>query len=377
MNKNLETHEPPLSSLGRKAVIILGYTISLLCILHFSLVFDFFKPNKNINVLVFSETFSPDAIERFEQETGISVNLTYVEVDEQIYAKFAINGGEGYDVVNISDYIVYTLSQQGLLHPIDHSKIKSLPSIDEELMHKSYDQENVFSMPHKWYMYGLVYSKEFFGVSPEAMTLDYIFKDPETLYKEGKVPSPYKVCMLDDGRDAVFIAALYLFGRVTDLGPEEYKAIQALLLQQKNWVESYTSYSAQYFLFSNVTPIALMSSNYMIKILDNSDRFAFSVPKEGSTMVIENLAIPKTCKRVDWAHQFIDFMLSDEIATINSLDYEYNSSNKKAMDSVDQEHRDNKHLFPDSKIFQKLFIPLLPQDFRKTVEDLWLEVGFS
>lgn len=366
-----------LSQIAPKAVIVIGYIAALFFILNLPLMLDFFQPSKSINVLVFTETFSPDTLARFKEKTGIAVNITYVEIDEQIYAKFKINEGEGYDIVNISDYIVYALGTQDLLHKIDHKKLKNLPSLDHRLMNQNYDHDNKFSVPHKWYAYGLVYDKDFFKTSPNNMTLDYIFKSPETLYENGLVPSPYKVCMLDDGRDAVFIAAIYLFGRVNNLSIQDFEAIGTLLLNQKKWVESYTTYSAQYFLFSNVTPIASMSSNYMIKILENSNRFAFSIPKEGSTMVIENLAIPKKSKKVAWAHKFIDFMISDEMATINSSDFEYNSSNKKAMSEVDQTYLNNKHLFPDDTIFKRLFIPLLPAQYQKTVQDLWLAVGFS
>ena len=370
-------NDKPFSNVTPKIVIIVGYTLALISILCLPLVLDVFQSNKSINVLVFTETFSPETLARFTKKTGIAVNLTYAEIDEQVYAKFTINQGEGYDVVNISDYTVHALGNEALLHELDHKKIPNLALLDSKLLNQEYDPVNTFSMPHKWYAYGLVYNKDFFKKNPDDMSLDYIFKNPETLYQNGNVPTPYKVCMLDDGRDATFITAIYLFGHVNNLTPDKFQAIRSLLVEQKKWVEAYTVNSAQYFLFSDVTPIALTSSNYMIKILENSDRFAFSIPKEGSTMVIENLAIPKKSKRVDWAHQFIDFMLSDEMATINSSDFEYNSSNKKAMSVVDQRYLANTHLFPDATTFKRLFIPLLPKQYRKTVQDLWLAVGFA
>ncbi len=341
------------------------------------IIIDFFRPSRSINVCTFTETFCQEAIDRFEQKTGIKVNLTYVEIDEQLHAKFKINEGKGYDVVNLSDYMIDKLSRQGLLHAIDHAMLTNIDQIDPRLMHQVFDKNNEFSVPHKWYTYGLAYDKNFFKQTPDEMSWSYVFSDPQELYSHGLVSSPYKLCMLDDGRDAAFIAAIYLFGRVDNLDSYDFEKIKELLIKQKKWVEAYTVHSSQYFLFTNVTPIALMSSNYMRRVLANSDRFVFSIPKEGSMLIIENLAIPRCSNKVDLAHQFINFMISDRIAQLNSMTYGYNSANKKANDIVNAQYLSNPHYIPDDAMYKRLFIPLLPSNMKKTIEDLWLAVGFA
>ena len=94
-------------------------------------------------------------------------------------------------------------------------------------------------------------------------------------------------------------------------------------------------------------------------------------------LVVENLAIPKTSKKVALAQQFINFMLRDDIAALNSLTYGFNSANKYANKKLDETLRNNKHLFPDASMFKRLHVPLLPLRQRKAVEDMWLEVNFS
>jgi spermidine/putrescine transport system substrate-binding protein len=360
-----------------KALVVGIYVAVFALFLYLPMLVDFFKPSRVINVCVFTETFCPEAIDQFEKQTGIKVNLTYVEIDEQIYAKFKINEGVGYDVVNISDYMIDILSKQGLLHAIDHNKVQAINQLDMRLMHQIFDRNNEFSLPHKWYTYGLAYDKNFFKKTPDEMSWDFVFKDPQTLYNQGLVPSPYKLCMLDDGRDASFVAAIYLFGRVNNLDIHDFEKIRELLIKQKKWVEAYTVHSSQYFLFTDVTPIALMSSNYMRRILANSDRFEFAIPKEGSMLIIENLAIPKSSNKVDLAYQFINFMLSDHAAQLNSRAFGYNSANKHANDIVNAQYIANPHLIPDDEMHKRLFIPLLPSNMRKMIEDLWLAVGFA
>ena len=377
MNRNHKTYQPLLVRIAGKITIIMLYTTLFVFFLYLPTFLTLFSNHQSLNVCVFSETFTPESILRFEQETGIKVNITYAEIDEQIYAKFRMNGADGYDVVNMSDYVVHALRKQDLLVPIDKSKITSLVQLDEKLLNRVYDVDNQVSLPHKWYVYGLVYDKQVFNIAPEKMSLDYIFNDPAKLVAEGKVSASYRVCMLDDARDAVFMAGIYLFGRGDEFSEDQLQTIRKLLIAQKRWTEAYTLHSAQYFLFSGVTPIALMSSNYMRKIYQHTDRYAFAIPKEGSMLIIENLVIPKKSSKVDLAHKFIDFMLSESVAKLNAGAYGFNSANKLANEGLVQGPESNLQLLPDASMFKRLFIPLLPGHMRKRIEDLWLTVCFA
>ncbi len=331
---------------------------------------------QTLNVCAFTETFCPEAIARFEKKMGVKVNLTYVELDEQIYTKFKINEGEGYDVINLSDYMVHILANQGYLSKLDYSQLKNSICIDELFLHRLYDPENNYSVPHKWFMYGLVYDKDFFNRQPELINLDFIFKNPQDLYQRGLVKEPYKVCMLDSAIDSFFIASLYLLGHTKNYSEQDFKKVKELLMQQKQWVESYTLYSVEYFLRTNIIPIALTSSNFMRKLLKVTDKFAFTVPPEGGIWVIENLVIPQLSQKKTLAHQFIDFMISDEIAILNSNWYGWTSTNKKAKAEDDTHYKQSSHLLLTQDICNRLYIPLFSYELRAKIDDAWLEVGF-
>ena len=87
--------------------------------------------------------------------------------------------------------------------------------------------------------------------------------------------------------------------------------------------------------------------------------------------------IPKQCRKVNQAQQFINFMLRDDIAQLNSKMFGYNSANEFANEHVDSEIRTNKHIFPDARMFKRLYIPLLDAEVFKVVEKSWLHVGFA
>lgn len=367
-----------ISSFSLKILITAFYLGVMAFFLYSPLIWEYFGSGDNtINVCAFTETFCPEALELFEKETGVKVRMTYVETDEQIYAKFKINQGQGYDVVNISDFMVEILAKQGFLNKLDLKNLPNKTQLNINLLNHPFDPNNIYSLPHKWFMYGLVYNKDFFKKDPSDMDLGYIFNQPQALTQSGLVGQPYNLCMIDSPRDAFFLAALYLFGTLDSLTDQQVEQITQLLIAQKQWVECYTLYTIEYFLFSHLVPIALTSSNFMRKILDVSDQFDFAIPKQGGILVVENLVIPKVSKKQELATRFINFMLSDRVALINGSTYGWSSSNTKANQMVDKQYATCPHLCPDAQIFKQLYIPLFSHKMDTQAYDSWLNVEFA
>ncbi len=351
--------------LPARLVIVFCYLVLFAVCLYAPYVFNAFVQQKELNVCAFTNIFSPASIALFEERTGVKVNMTYAEMDEEIGAKFGINEGRGYDVINVSDFMVYYLSSQGYLLKLDHGKLKNSAQVNKQLLGRTFDPQNSYSLPHKWFMYGIVYDKNFFNLTPDQMSLDYIFTDPEELYKAGRVRAPYRVCMIDSPMDAYFLSMLSTFNRCDKFTDLQYQQIAGVLSNQKSWVECYTLYTVEYFLLSGVVPIALTSSDFVRKLHAVSDAYEFAIPREGGILVIENLVIPRVSTNSDMAHQFIDFMLSDEIALLNSSTYGWTSANGHVGEQLDEE------------LFARLHIPLFAPYARRQADDAWLRVGFA
>lgn len=377
MNKPLDGYATLAWRLYRQGIIVAFYLLLLFGFLYMPVVFRHFSNRDMLNIYAFTETFSPDAIERFENAFGVKVNMTYAELDEEIGAKFSINRGEGYDVVNVSDFMVKQLAEGGYLQELDQAQLPSAGNVNQRLMHQIYDPENKYSVPHKWFMYGIIYDKTFFSQKPDDMSLAFVFSDPKILQARGLVKAPYRVCMIDSPMDAYFLSMRHMFNRHEDFSDNDFAAITQALVEQKQWVESYTLYSVEYFLLSGLVPIALTSSNFVRKIWDASDKYEFAIPKEGGILVIENLVVTKTSKKQILAHQFINFMLSDEIARLNSEEYGWASANGVVQQASDVDADHSSHLFPDEKVFNRLHIPLLNPCARNHAYDASLRVGFA
>ncbi len=359
------------SKIARRGVILGLYFMSFGAFLLMPFLKDYLFPPTALYVYAFMDMFHPESIARFEQEHGVKVVLRYFESNEELLAKFKITGGAGYDVIDSSDYMITHLRNENLLLALDRSKIPTMQQLDARLLGKKYDPGNEYSVPFSWIPYGIIFHKEIFLKQPEEMGLHLLFKDPAL--RSGGVVMPYRICMTDDSREAIFLANLYLFGDVLSWEPERLVQVEALLIKQKEWVESYVNQDLAYQLLSGLIKVAFAPLFAVDKVLKQSKDFIFMIPKEGSLYAIENLAIPKLSKQVALAHKFINFMIGRDESALMSNHYGMNPANKEAYALLRLEVTQNKHRFPDDECFARLH--LTPNDIPlKAFEEIWLAV---
>lgn len=87
---------------------------------------------------------------------------------------------------------------------------------------------------------------------------------------------------------------------------------------------------------------------------DMNENLAYHIPKEGSNIWFDTMVIPKTSRNSKGAYALISYFLRPDIAARNADYVWYATPNKKAMDLIDEEAREDKTLYPDDEIIDKL-----------------------
>ena len=67
-----------------------------------------------------------------------------------MYAKVRILGGEGYDIVVPSTFYVQRMAREGMLRPIDKSRLPNFSNLEPDLLNKPSDPGNRYSVPYLW-----------------------------------------------------------------------------------------------------------------------------------------------------------------------------------------------------------------------------------
>lgn len=359
-----------LGNFFTKFFIVFFYSIVIAFFLYVPRIYDFFSEQDSLFFYSYADMVPLEAIKEFQEQTGIKVSVKYYDSAYELLAKFKVNRGEGYDLIVATDYVVDLLRRDGMLASLDHTQLPIFKEIDSRLLNKYFDPQNKYSIPLCWYVYGIAYNKNIFDTVPDTIGLDFIFKNVYPLR------ASMRLCMPEDYREVSLLASLYLFGGVQELTDERIEKIKKLLIDQRHWVENYVHQDLRYFLFSGVINAALTASSYILRVLKESDQFDFKIPKEGSLLSIENIAVSALTKKHENIYKFINFLLSKKISAVNSVAFGYNPANKFSYQLIDKEIYNNENIFPDDEMFKKLYF--LPNDVpEKKMQDMWLAVKSS
>lgn len=254
----------------------------------------------SLTIFLWADVIDPDIIRQFEEKTGIKVYVNYYEGNDELLAKLQFSEGKGYDIIMPTHYVVPSLVERGFLKKIDKTKLTFWPDISSHLTGLTHDPTNTYTIPFAWEIYGL-------GINQK------IFKQPlpnswQALFQ----PQGYKVGMTDEPREIIHLAAQYLFGSVSSLDKQQQKTIKSLLIKQKKSVEAYTDMNVGTILESQACPIVLAPSSSIHRINKTLSTISFVLPKEGSVIALENLAIATHSQNEERAYQFINFVFEPE-----------------------------------------------------------------
>ncbi|MBR1623580.1 MAG: extracellular solute-binding protein, partial [Pseudobutyrivibrio sp.] len=105
--------------------------------------------NGEVNVFIWTEYVSETAIENFEKEAGVKVNVSTYSSNEDLLAKLKSESEGTYDVILPSDYAIEYLIAQDKLEELDKDALTNLSNIDDAYLDESFDPGNVYSVPYE------------------------------------------------------------------------------------------------------------------------------------------------------------------------------------------------------------------------------------
>ena len=103
------------------------------------------------------EYMGENLISNFEEEFGVKVIVEYFDSNEMMYTK--LQGGDSYDVLVPSDYMIERLISEDMLQELDLSLIPNISNLAEGVKNLPYDPDNTYSVPYFWGSVGIVYNK--------------------------------------------------------------------------------------------------------------------------------------------------------------------------------------------------------------------------
>lgn len=292
-----------------------------------------------LNLYIWSEYIPPAVLEEFTKRTGVKVNVDNYDSNETLLQKLQ-SGVVDYDLCVPTDYMIKILIDQKLLRQV--GPVPNLKNIDPRFLKRPFDPQQRFSVPYLWGTTGVGYNKEVITRPVDSWAAMF---DPA---------NKGKILMLDDMREC-FAAALKSMGKsLNSTNEADIKAAAELLKKQKALVKTYNSGDYDNILASGDVALAQGYNGQIAKLAAKEPaKFAYVIPKEGTTWSMDALCIPVKAQNPDAAIAFINFVHEPEINAqiVNGVNYA--STNAAAKAFVKKEILENPAIYPPDELLQK------------------------
>ncbi len=288
-----------------------------------------------LNIYIWSDYLSPRLINGFERECHCHVNYDYYDSNEALLAKLQA-GNSGYDLVVPSDYMVQILIQQGLLAPLDKSKLPNIwKNVDPRFLGLPFDPHNDYSVPYAWGTTGLAYRSDL--VKAKVDSWDVMFNPRYAGH----------ILLLDDMREVFGMALKKLGYSLNSTDPEQIRQARDLLMKEKPLVRGYNSSNFEQDLVAGDAWIAQAYNGNLTFAMRDEPSIRYVIPKEGCTISVDCACIPRDAVHTKLALEFINYFHRPEVAAEFINDCGFNTPNMLAPRYVDKWLLRNQAVFPD------------------------------
>ena len=169
-----------------------------------------------------------DLNEEFTKKTGIKVNYTTYQSNEEMFTKLS-GGGVSYDIVIPSDYMISKMIDHDMLAKINLDNIPNYKNIRDDFKGLEYDPDNLYSVAYTGGTVGIIYNKKLIKPETNLNTWDVLWNEDYS----------GQILMFANSRDAFACAFSKLGYSLNTTDKKEWMAAAEELRRQRPLVQSY------------------------------------------------------------------------------------------------------------------------------------------
>jgi spermidine/putrescine transport system substrate-binding protein len=316
------------------------------------------KAEETLALLTWKGYAPKKLVDKFQNETGITVKVTYSNNEEMI-AKLRATRGAGFDLAQPSqDRISSVQEKYQLYQPIDPSKLKAdqfIPSMLQAVAKNTMVKGKPHAVPFCWGTSGLVVNKRY---APNAQ--DY--SDLLNAFYNGRIS--YRL------KRPTLIALAFAMGENPFAKYSDTAAYTALMekvgqamIDAKPFVKNYWTNGDALLesMRSGEVHIAMAWDGGGWKMYAENPNIDFIAPRSGALGWIDTFAIPAKAKNIDAAYKWINFMLRPENAAVFTNAEKYGTASMGAARYLEASVRANfERCFPLKQIANIKWYPPVP-----------------
>jgi len=333
-----------------------------------------------VNVYNWSDYIDDSIIAAFTEETGIKVVYDVYDSNEILETKL-LAGGSGYDVVVPTHNFLVRQIAAGVYQKLDKSKLPNLSNMWDVVTERmaTFDPGNEYSINYMWGTVGIGYNvkKVAEALGPEPVDSWAVVFDPEKLAKLADCG----VYMLDSPSDIIPTTLKYLGLDPGSTSPDDLAKAEEALMKIRPYIRKFHSSEYINALANGDICLAVGWSGDVFQARDRAAEadqgveLAFAIPKEGTEMWFDQMAIPADAPHVEEAHEFLNYIMRPEVAAKASNYIFYANGNEASQPLIEKEILEDPAIYPDEATLAKLFT-ISPYDpkVQRLVTRAWTKI---
>lgn len=278
-----------------------------------------------LNLYTWDGMFPQEVLEGFEEETGVKINYSNFDYDEDMLAKLEETKGGDYDLVFADDYIIELAIKESLVQKLDKSQIPNIQNVNPLYQGYFYDETNEYTIPYGAGIPLIVYDKAQTGFDITGY---------EDLWDERLADS---VAIIGNYR---VINGITLKTMGESFNTEDLDTIQQAgdkLLKLAPNIRLISDTNTQDYIVSGEVSAAFLYTSQVTQALMAREDLSVAYPKEGLGFGIMAGFIPSQAPNSAAAHAFLNYILEPGNGAKCAEYIGYYCTNKAAEDSLSKE----------------------------------------
>lgn len=276
-------------------------------------------------------------LDDFKTASGVEVKMDLFADNDELFAKLK-GGNPGYDVIVPSNDFVQRMIAAEMLMPLDHAAIPNKANLQTAFLDPSFDPGRKFSMPYMWGTMGIGYRKSKTDGVPDS----WKWLVDSDRYKG-------KCALLSEAVGVLGITFKYMGHSLNAKDPKIIKAAEALLIKQKPNIKVFAPDNGQDLLLSGEVDLTMEWNGDILQVMAEDPDISYVVPKEGSVVWEDTLAIPRGAPHPENAHKFINFLLEAQAGAGIAEVIQYATPNAAAKALMPESYSKNPAIFPSDE----------------------------
>jgi putrescine transport system substrate-binding protein len=318
---------------------------------------------KVLNLYIWSDYLAPNTLSDFQEQTGIKVHAAYFDTNETLETKL-LAGSSGFDIVVPTASYFERQIKAGAFLILDNSKLPNLKNMDPQLMAKValHDPENRHGVIYMWGTNGIGYNEKMVkALMPDAPLDSWrLVFDPAVASKVAKCG----ISLLDSPAEMLRAVYSYMGKNPNSQSADDLAQAEAVLIKIRPFIRNFSSSE---YIEALANGDLCISVGYNGDVMQARDRareankgidIKYAVPKEGSILWFDMLAIPKDAPDPESAYTFMNYMMTPQVIADVSNFKRYANANAASQPLVLPAVKDDPGIYPPLDQRQSLAVQL-------------------